>query len=252
MFYEESFLINLLKCKQCEETYEKNDEPSVLPCGKTICINCASDFKENQTLICYFCSKEHNYSENGFPKNELAANLIKEQERVVREDKATFKLKSNLNELEILVNGALNEMNNKEEHIKEHYDELRRLVQLSTELKIEKINLIKTKFIKKVNDYQLETLEKLKANKSFQQEINEIAKKATNFISQTKRLSFYDDLLINNQIEILQFEIEHIKLDKKMMKLEVNKNKLDETLVGSFQNPRFVYKLNVKFQIIFK
>ena len=185
-------------------------------------------------------------------KNELAANLIKEQERVVREDKATFKLKSNLNELEILVNGALNEMNNKEEHIKEHYDELRRLVQLSTELKIEKINLIKTKFIKKVNDYQLETLEKLKANKSFQQEINEIAKKATNFISQTKRLSFYDELLINNQIAILQFEIEHIKLDKKMMKLEVNKNKLDETLVGSFQNPRFVYKLNVKFQIIFK
>ena len=32
----------------------------------------------NQSLICYFCSKEHNYSKSGFPKKELVANLTKE------------------------------------------------------------------------------------------------------------------------------------------------------------------------------
>jgi hypothetical protein len=76
-------LRDLLQCTKCTTKYDKEKHaPLVLPCGKTICMNCVMKNldEESNSYACYFChDKEHACSSKklgDFPKNDIILVLL--------------------------------------------------------------------------------------------------------------------------------------------------------------------------------
>ena len=88
MFYDKKFISSLLKCQHCEQSYNELDQPSITPCGKTICNKCIFSIEKqikNNSFQCILCDEKHYLSENSkrFPINELAVSLIEAQPKEV-------------------------------------------------------------------------------------------------------------------------------------------------------------------------
>jgi hypothetical protein len=79
MFYQADKIDRVLICKICDN--EMND-PRLLPCGKSLCNTCISQFidKENAKLKCYFnCGQMHEMPDDGFPKNQALQKILEIQ-----------------------------------------------------------------------------------------------------------------------------------------------------------------------------
>ncbi len=144
MFFEEEYINNLLKCDKCIQNFSKYDQPKSLPCGKIICDKCETliykESNEERKFKCTLCSNEHSIPDEGFNLNDLAYSLITAKPKEIWRGKKYEQLKINLNKIEQLVQELKLNYENGADKIKEHCIEQRRLVQLSTEKKIEKIN----------------------------------------------------------------------------------------------------------------
>jgi hypothetical protein len=60
MFFEETFIRNLLKCNQCNEKFKRTnvndyEQPRSLPCGKIICSLCVDKIKKEAIKSKFKC-----------------------------------------------------------------------------------------------------------------------------------------------------------------------------------------------------
>ena len=144
MIFEETHIRNLLTCNQCEVKFDDYEQPKSLPCGKMICSLCVEKIEKEaiKNKFKCVCFKVHQIPEDGFAINELALHLLTSKAKEIWRGERYEKLKINLKNIEALIQDLNFDICNGSERIKEHCNEQRRLVQLSTENKMQELNKI--------------------------------------------------------------------------------------------------------------
>lgn len=244
MFYEESKIVKLLLCQKCSKRYDEYDEPRILPCGKTLCSKCVQALVNEFT--CDLCSNGHLIPQNGFPINEIVLNLISEQPNEVYRSRESELLKTNLNQLESLATDVKFDLDNRGDKVKDHCIELKRQVQLATEQKIQEINEFNKKFLKEVDQYEKECIQKLANNNS---EVNPAVESLMSEVKKflvDKRLYLgrfqisEEEIFTSNEkanelkthLEFYKMIIKRLTFNNKLLEFEANKNQLEEIHLG--------------------
>ena len=138
MFYEEKTIKNILSCESCNE---KLDIPKKLPCGSTICTQCESEIQQlDNQFECKLCSDIHQISIKGLPVCKIILNLLQIKPNEISRGQAVEQLKQNLNEIKQQLNRLTTSLNTGQEQIKEHCNNLRAQIHLSSENCIKQIN----------------------------------------------------------------------------------------------------------------
>jgi len=114
IFYEQAVIEAFLKCASCNQ---KNDEPRMLPCGRTVCSACLDTLvkltdKKGNSFKCSMCQGTHDNRE--FPVNESLKDLLKASSAEVFRCDLVENFKANMSEIEskkvrlerILLNGS--------------------------------------------------------------------------------------------------------------------------------------------------
>jgi len=251
MFFEQSEIIDLLKCEVCSQPYGEYYPPRLLPCcDKTICYNCVQTIEiqsKNNQYTCIACKKEEKMPNKGFGVNNIVSKLITRRPKEISRGQEAEKLKQNLCELEKFVNKLIFEMENGEHLITENCNELRRKVQLAKEEKIEEINKLCDSLFLKIETYE----EKCKCNykemnELIKQKANELIKSVNESIQQQnaylRQLAIDDKntMECNQKMDELkkQIEKERKNIKKSMfgnqiMKFEANITLLNEEILGT-------------------
>lgn len=249
MFYEQSFISNLLKCQNCNLKYDEYDLPRILPCcGKTICKKCLKLIDrqtKNNKFTCILCNEENYIPSKGFPVNELAAKLVSEQPKEVYRGEESEKLKSNLVNLEILTSKLSFEIENGEDMIKEHCIELRRLVQLAAEQRVNEINNYGELLVQQINDYEKDCTKQLAISDETKKQSSNVIFQVNLFLSEQRlylnRFTINDKetLESNEKFSMLKSVLEKERLNVKkstfngkLMKFETSEFGLDQKTLG--------------------
>lgn len=246
MFYEESKIVKLLKCQNCNKRYDDYEQPRLIPCGKTLCFNCIQNVINSNDLKCSFCDEDHIIPLKGFPVNEIVTSLILEQPNEVYRSKESEMLKTNLNKLEQLANELTFDIENSADRVQSHCIELRRQVQLAVENKIQQINEFNDFFIKQIDTFEKECLQKLNLNsKEFKEPLDKNLNEIRNFLNDKRSyLSRYqiceEEVLQSNEksneyksdLEIEKMNVKAFTFNNKLLEFEMNKNKLDDVSLG--------------------
>jgi len=162
MFFEENEITDILKCSRCKE---RLDEPTMLPCGDTVCSLCLKLIHaSNKKFKCIVCNNEHTMPENGLPINKALRALWPIQPKEVYRSQAVETLKETLNTMRKKISLLQTASDNSSDRIKDECIELRRQVQLATDQVIEQINDFNDQFINVINQYENETIESLQSN----------------------------------------------------------------------------------------
>lgn len=261
MFYEKSLIINLLKCQKCNQSYDEYEQPRILPCcGKTICTRCVNKIEKevkNNLFKCVMCLEENYLPKKGFPINELAVKLAFEQPKEVYRGEKCEEFKINLQSLEKLSIKLLFEMEHGEDAAKEHCIELKRMIQLATEKKIQEIIINSEFLIQKVDDYEYETIERYAKNFEFKQKLEELIDEANNFLKEQNnylnqfKINDSEITALNERLNKLKTKLEDklnikkVLFNNRLMKFEINNTFIDDSLIGNISYKRIDSFLSV-------
>lgn len=175
MFYEESKILDVLKCKNCNDTF---DEPRQLPCGATICSGCAEsiEFKEDKEYLCCICDQIHSCLSKTLPVNEIIYNLLLMQPDEVSRGKCFETLKTTLDIILNKINSIKLVLNNSSDKLSNYCADL-----------VNEIQLIKEQHIQSVEDYAKTLIDKIEMYKEhyktkFESTQNSFAKENLNEI----------------------------------------------------------------------
>lgn len=256
MFYEECTVKKLLNCQKCNEKY---NEPYLIPCGFTICQNCAQDLAENP---CGMCNKPHETPLNGFPLNQIILSLINEQPKEIYRGKEADRLKRNLKYINEKFSKLSTDVTNKEDKIKEHCLELRRKVQLKTEELINEITNLNEELIVEINTHEKEWLKKQRAKKPYNKDLydelrSQIVKfndEQSKYLQQTQ---IDDDEIIEanelaekyrSQIDQCLDDVSVFIFDGKQIEFETSGLSFDRRFLGHFYPRMFIDSKKLKTQ----
>ena len=165
MFIKENTITtnNILKCNLCKLKYsidpENHNIPMSLPCGFTVCQLCIIKLEKkakDKQFKCILCDSEHTVPNDGFSLNILVNKfvMLKSRGQLPGRGKDTEMLKINLRNIEIQAKELKYQGKDGIEKIRQHYEEQKRQVQLTTERKIKEVTKVNDELIQKVNDYE--------------------------------------------------------------------------------------------------
>ncbi len=228
MFFEQSEIVDVLKCRNCRQLYDEFFPPRLLLCcNMTICYTCVhmiekqSKMKNNYT--CIACNKQEPMQNKGFAINNQIAKLITRKPKEIPKWPEAEKLKQNLGDLDDLVNKLRYEMENGENSITEDCKEQRRHIQLVKEKKIEEINKHCDALLLQIDVYEEKCKSKCKEMNQAKQKANELIKS------------------VNESIKQLDAYLRQLKIDEKET-IEYNQ-KMDE-LKTFIENPLNTYVIS--------
>jgi hypothetical protein len=249
MFYEQSVINDILKCQKCNQSYDEYDQPRILPCcGKTLCNICINKIEKevkNKLFKCMMCHDECYLPKKGFPINELASKLASEQPREVYRGEKCEEFKYNLNDLEKYARKLEMEMITGEDKIKDHCFDLKRLIQLATEKKMQEILSISELLIKLVDEYETESIESFRSNLTFRKLFDDLIQDTKRFVNEQKnylnqfQIKDKDIIESNHNLNLLREKLEdksNIKkliFNDKLMRFSINKTLIDESFLGN-------------------
>lgn len=261
MFYDQSSIEQLLKCQNCNQLYDLYEQPRILPCcGKTLCERCIERIEKevrNNLFKCVMCHDECVMPKKKFPVNELVARLALEQPKEVYRGEVCEEFKINLFNLESLASKLNCDMHHGEDTIKEHCFELRRIIQLATEKKIQEIITSSSLLINRVDDYEQDTIDKYRKNFEFKKMLSDIIEKVNGFIKEQK--SYLSQFVINeNEIGLSNMKLDALKqkleenlnikktlFNNRLMSFAMNTSPIDESIIGNISFDRIDTTLTV-------
>ena len=224
--YDSSKLRNeILICDQCNAPFNEYDETRFLPCLKTICTLCMFMIESeaiNKKFVCKVCLKDHFIPDDKFPLNDKINALIKTELIEISRGKEYEQLKINLDKINSLEKLLLFDLDNGIEIIQEHCMEQIRLIQLSTENKIEQINKLNNELIEVIKKYEKKCIQSfLNRNDSIKIVMNKIISETDIFLKEKQaylqQYKIDDDEMkkFNNKSEELKSALtkERIKLN---------------------------------------
>ena len=152
MFYDSNKVNNILLCKQCEG---RLDIPKNLPCGEAICSICETTLQVlNNNFNCLICKEKHEMPTKGLPTSKPLLEMLSIQPTKISRGKAFDALKKSLDVIQNKRGLIKLGIENSTDLRKEHCIDLRNSVQLATEEFIEQVNVLSTKIIEEINEYE--------------------------------------------------------------------------------------------------
>lgn len=195
------------KCPICHNTY---DIPRTLPCDNNICDYCVLLLTENEHFKCPICNETHQY--DNFPVDETILNLMNSEST-----KKLNELKIILEDIDSKANKINFDLNNGSYVIEEECMELCRLVQLDSEIKIQKIQQENDLTIKEINHFKLERIK---------------------YYNQLNRDDIHNDFYKFTQT-----------IDNLNNKIEINPTDDSKDDLNELKSRLFIYETNAKSQI---
>jgi hypothetical protein len=200
--YAEEEINKLLCCGHCKLKFDLYDEPKIIPCGISICSKCEAKINAKLSDKLNFkclneteCLEEHLKPTKGFPVNRAIVQLLLTEPKEIYRGERIENLKSILKEIEIMMNSFL--AINHRQIIKEHCNELKNKVQLSTEEKIVKLTDLNESFMKQIETYETKCIKtyennvKTRVDEILSREIakvKEFVEKKTNFLKKLDKI----------------------------------------------------------------
>jgi hypothetical protein len=216
----------ILKCDQCKIPFDEYCQPKFLPCFKTICTKCEMTIHRealNKRFKCGVCSKEHCVPDDGFVLNEMAIKIISTEPMEISRGNEYEQLNNNLNKIQSITKLLLHDFENASDIITEYCNEQIRLIQLSTENKIEQINKLNDELIAFVKEYERMCFESYsnKNNATIKEDINKIIQEANIFLNE-KQSYLQQYKIDDDQIKAFNKESEKLQsvLNEKSKKLK--------------------------------
>jgi hypothetical protein len=251
--YDNTKLKNeILKCDQCNLPFDEYCQTKFLPCFKTICTTCELTIHKkaiNKRFKCGVCAKDHFIPDDGFVIDETKFSLISAELMEISRGENYERLQNNLNKVFSIVKLFCSDYENGNDVIKEFCNEQIRLIQLSTENKIEQINKLSDELIAFVKEYERMCIESY-SNKSMliKEDIKNTIQEANTFLNEKQAyLQKYkiDDEEIkefNKTSEELQLDLNG-KLKKlkslifngKLIKFISNSRQINKFELGNFE-----------------
>jgi len=246
MFYEENSIKKLLKCHQCQDSF---DRPLSTPCGYVICSICMNRgvIKNTDQFACSICSETHKLSVNGFPDNQIVLSLLKEQPKEVCKYKEIEELKVNLKKDQERFDMLESKIDHSDYKVTNHFNEQRNLVNLKTEESIKEVRNASSSLIKTIDECEKDCLFKLRTL-SVRSEMKFESVIRPEFIRNHNEANSYLQKGILNENDIDEankivarskkfLELESENLDrllfgKKMLEFTASKTHLNETIIG--------------------
>ena len=232
---------NILKCDQCKEPFNAYDQPKFLPCHETICSICVVKIEQeaiNSKFKCGICMKDHCIPEEGFAINKKIYELLTAEPMEISRGKEYEKLQESLNKLQSIIQLLCSGCENGNDLITEYCNEQIRLIQLSTENKIEQINKLSDELIAFVREYEKNCIKSYSnKNKSVKEYLNQTINEANTFLNEKQA---YLQQLKTDDDEIKVFNSTCEKLQIDLIK------KLDQLRSLIFNNRRIKFISNTK------
>jgi hypothetical protein len=153
---------DILKCDKCQVPFNSYDQPKFLPCHETICSACVVKIEIeafNKKFFCSSCLADHYIPHNGFPINKHVYYLITTEPIEMTRGENSELLQENINRILSIGNIILYDCENGINTIREYCNEQIRLIQLSTENKIEQMNKLSDELIAFVREYERKCVE---------------------------------------------------------------------------------------------
>jgi hypothetical protein len=258
MFYETSFISNLLKCQHCSQPYNQFCKPRMLSCcGDSICDTCIDLLKYdviNKKYKCVLCSKFVNIPDDGFPINRLALKLVSEQPKEAYRGKEMRDLKLSLSSLEELSKSLLFETKNfNDSNFNKHWDDQKLGIQLTFENLIKELTQQKEMLMKKVEQHRTACkVSFVNTNQLVSSQTKEVISKVNSFIEEQRtfmnQIQIDDDQIAhsNHRITALRKEIERERanliseknkvLEKSLAKFKIHETSNIKDLLGYFDS----------------
>ena len=216
---------NILKCDRCKLPFDEYCKPKFLPCFKTICTTCELTIHReaiDKRFKCGVCSKDHYIPDGGFVIDETKYSLITSEPMEISRGENYDKLQDNLNKVKLIAESIWNDCENGPDVIREYFNEQIRLIQLSTENKIEQINKLSDELIAFLKEYEQKCIESyLNKHKTTKEDTSKIIKEVNIFINEKQ--AYLQQLKIDDE-EIKVFnkasEDLHSALKEKSKKLK--------------------------------
>ena len=206
------------------------DQTRIISCGDTICSTCVIKIEKeavNKKFKCGICIKDHR-----IPINKKISDLINAEPIEISRGKEYEKLQESMNKLQSIIQLLWSDCENGNDIIREYCNEHIRLIQLSTENKIEQINKLSDELIAFVREYERTCIESYSnKNKSvIKEDINKIINEANIFLNEKQA---YLQQLITDDDEIKVF-------NKASEDLQINLNKKSEKLKSLIFNEKLI------------
>lgn len=267
--YDTSKLQNeILKCDECKVSFNSYDQPRILPCGETICSTCLLKIEKramNKRFKCSLCLADHYIPDNGFAINKKMYALITSEPMEISRGYEYDRLQENLNKVLSISKLLFSDCENGHDIISEYCNEQIRLIQLSTENKIEQINKLSDELIAFIREYERKCVESYLNNKKLiKVEIDKILNEANIFINEKQAyLQQYkiDDKEIkkfNKRSEELQTilskkskKLKYSIFDNNLIRFISNAQKIDKFEIGNFDYGHLNEPLVILFFIFF-
>ena len=244
MFYEEKEISELILCPYCKNKYT---DPRIVECSSCFCMPCIEILTNNgeKGFKCPECDDFHEMPPKGYIKNPKLAKLCDKQAAPVSRGSLASSLGLQIDDLKLNLDELANKNKLCIERIKEHCDELRNVVQLSSEELIETIQTFNSELIEQINAYEKNSvLDFSQENKSaFDNFINEMYAFHAKWSDYFKRVKLDDSELIAASSEASKC-LEQIKkenaqvLDKvfngRVLRFEKNQTQVKSNVVGTF------------------
>ncbi len=149
---------NILKCDLCKNPFDVYCLPKILDCFKTICTACETNIvngaTENNRFKCGICEQIHSIPTEGLVVNQRIYDLLTTNTAKISRGENFDRLYGNLEKLEANLKMQNYNLENALDILTEHCDEQTRLIQYSTEKKIENIYNKSDLFIEAVKTYK--------------------------------------------------------------------------------------------------
>jgi hypothetical protein len=197
----------LLVCHLCDERYNDEMEPLMLPCGKTVCSKCVAAIEFNDlTFKCISCLNDHLNPIDAFPVNKMAKDLSSiEAKNMSRKD---CEPKKNRNQLDSFINDSNEKIKIERNKFKEQCKELKHQARHSANKRFQEINNNLNKCLNRIDDYERE----------YDRIYSTETPKKNQFC-----FSFE-----------LEARLESSKLENNRIKFEINDNELEPDVLGCF------------------
>jgi hypothetical protein len=274
--------LSSLNCDQCKKQFDLYCEPKYLSCGKTICTRCEFNICREaikKRFKCAICTQYHDIPVEGFLINEEIYSKIKTEsiELHKEQSKESSQFEINLIETKSLIEWLENFETECINILYEHCLEQKRLVQLETEFKIQKLitkesennnsqekidklNELNEELIEVIDDYEQKCKGEFLCNSSsIKETLNELINSTNIFLNEKQDYlkqneANYDEISKTNN-EFLSIQS---KLNQKIIKfkniifnsnkIEYYNNETDELVLGYFDYDKC---LTVCFKLLY-
>lgn len=158
MYFYKQEILNELICPRCEQIYV---DPRIISCFETLCSNCIEELTTSENKMkCFFCEEIHEIPESGFKPNKHLRKILSKQPQSIYRGEAIKQFESKLDDLRNLINRLETTISNPSLIVNKHFTDIRNQIDLAAEQKANELNLIRIKYIEKINQFEKDCHEK--------------------------------------------------------------------------------------------